>query len=314
MRNLIIHNPCNDFTKNYRDYNLFWDELTDELKKSHQIVENRFYETAHIDRMKIQLKKRQHEYLELLECEYVIEDSDTGDFWILSAAEQITGGILLEQNNPHLKKVLYSQYIPDQMVHHTGKNSNKYHPWIFFPQNVLDLEPFYQKRLTKEILIPKLFFKGGVNYRPIVTFINNDILSDTNIINNNNYFDTLIDYKICLSIGGTANGDICYRDIECFALGIPILRFDFVTTLYPGLIPNYHYISIPLPNDLPIHNGVLKDRLGNLSHAKLIEDKFYEVINNDNFLKYISNNAKEYYEKFLSKKNRIHHTLNLLNL
>jgi hypothetical protein len=33
MRNLLIHNPCNEITRRYRDYNLFWDDLTEELKK-----------------------------------------------------------------------------------------------------------------------------------------------------------------------------------------------------------------------------------------------------------------------------------------
>ena len=70
-------------------------------------------------------------------------------------------------------------------------------------------------------------------------------------IENKNYFDLLTDYDMCLSIGGVANGDLCYRDVECMALGIPLLRFDFVTTLNPALIPNYHYISIPIQLDFP---------------------------------------------------------------
>jgi len=314
MRNLLIHNPCNEQTRYYREYNLFWDELTDELKKNHNVSENRYFEGAHYSRMKIQLQKRIHDYLELMECEYVIEDLDSGDFWILSVAEQMTGCILLEQSNPHLKKVLYSQYIPDQIVHHTGKNANKYLPWIFFQQDVVDLEKYYEERKEKNNLIPKLFFKGNTEYRPIVNFIDKEILSETNKIENKNYFDYLSDHEICLSIGGVANGDLCYRDIECMAIGVPILRFDFVTTLNPALIPNYHYISIPIQLDLPKKRDVLKDRLGNETHAKLIENRFNEVINNKNYLNFISTNAREYYENYLSKKNRIKHTLNLLKL
>jgi len=314
MRNLLIHNPCNEQTRYYREYNLFWDELTDELKKNHNVSENRYFEEAHYSRMKIQLQKRIHDYLELMECEYVIEDLDSGDFWILSVAEQMTGCILLEQSNPHLKKVLYSQYIPDQIVHHTGKNANKYLPWIFFQQDVVDLEKYYEERKEKNNLIPKLFFKGNTEYRPIVNFIDKEILSETNKIENKNYFDYLSDHEICLSIGGVANGDLCYRDIECMAIGVPILRFDFVTTLNPALIPNYHYISIPIQLDLPKKRDVLKDRLGNETHAKLIETRFNEIINNKNFLNFISKNAREYYKNYLSKESRVKHTLNLLKI
>ena len=314
MRNLIVHNPCNDNTRYYRDYNLFWDELTEELKKQHNVVENRFFEDALRDKMKIFLKERTSDFLELLECEYVIEDSESGEFWILSVAEQLSSGILTEQSNKYLKKVLYSQYIPDQIVHHCKENSNKYIPWIFFPQNVVELDSYYEKRLSKTEFNDRLYFKGGVDYRPIVNFIDKEILSETSKVTVENYFDDLINYKMCLSIGGVANGDLCYRDVECLALGIPFLRFDYVTTLNPPLIPNYHYISIPLQLDLPIHNDVLKDRMGEQKHADLIYNRYKETINNVHFLNFISKNAREYYEKYLSKQSRIKHTLNLLEL
>ena len=314
MKTLIVHNPCNEHTKNYREYNLFFDEFTEHLKTKYNIIENRYFENAHYERMKIYLKQRTDEFLDILECEYVIEDSESGDFWILSVAEQISSGILREQNNPHLKKVLYSQYIPDQIVHHCKQNSNKYKPWIFFQQNIIDLEKYYYKRSQQTQRIEKLFFRGGTVYRPIVNHIDKNILSETQIKKNNDYFEELSEYEICLSIGGVANGDLCYRDVECMAIGIPILRFDFVTTLNPALIPNYHYISIPLQTDLPKENDVFKDRLGNYKHAKMIEDRFNEVIQDKYFLNFISNNARDYYETYLSKKARIEHTLNLLNI
>lgn len=314
MRNLLIHNPCNEYTKYYRDYNLFWDELTDELKRYHNVVENRFFEHSHKNKMKIFLKERTYDFLELLECEYLIEDLESGEFWILSVSEQLSSGILTEKSNIYLKKVLYSQYIPDQIVHHCKKDSHKYIPWIFFPQNVVDLDYYYEKRLLKTEFNDRLYFKGGISYRPIVNFIDKEILSETHKVSSENYFDDLINYKICLSIGGVANGDLCYRDVECLALGIPFLRFDYVTTLNPPLIPNYHYISIPLQLDLPIHNSVLKDRLGVQKHANLIENRYKETVNNMDFLNYISSNARQYYEKYLSKQSRVKHTLNLLEL
>jgi hypothetical protein len=98
------------------------------------------------------------------------------------------------------------------------------------------------------------------------------------------------------------------------AIGVPLLRFDFVTTLNPALIPNYHYISVPLQMDLPKQNDVLKDRLGEYRHAKMLENKFKEVINDKDFLNFISKNARKYYENYLDKKSRIQHTLNLLNI
>lgn len=314
MRRLIVHNPTNEHTKNFREYNLFWDELTDELKKKYQVVENRYFEDAHKDRMKIRLKKRHNEELHLMECEYVIEDEDSGDFWILSVAEQISQAILVEQNNPHLKKVLYSQYIPDQIAHHFRSNSHKIQPWIFFQQNVIDLEPYYEKRKNITSFEDKLFFKGLTTYRPIVDHIDKNLLSENNLTSSTTYFDELIRHKVCLSVGGTANGDLCYRDVECMALGIPLLRFDYVTTLYQPLIPNYHYFSVPIQLDIPKHNDVYKDRLGMDRHAKMLENRFKEVVNNESYLNFVSQNARTYYEKYLSKTARVKFTMELLNL
>ena len=313
-RNLLIHNPTNEFTKNYRDYNLFWDELTNELKSIHNVTENRYYKTAHLDRMKIYLKKRSVDFLELHECEYVIEDIDSGEFWVLSVSDQMTSSILNEKENPFLKKVLYSQYIPDQIVHHAKEYSHKYIPWIYFKQEVIDISQYYEKRKKITNFIPKLFFKGLTTYRPIIDHINPEIITDFKKIRNQNYFNSLIEYKVALSVGGAAVGDLCYRDIEYLSLGIPFIKFDFVTTLNPCLIPNYHYISIPLQMDFPQVNDVLKDRLGEKKHAKLIEDRFNSVVNDIDFLNYVSENARHYYENHLSSDVRVNKTLNLLNL
>jgi hypothetical protein len=176
-----------------------------------------------------------------------------------------------------------------------------------------DYDSIYQKRKENKSLIPKMFFKGGEDYRPILKHISETILSEkSGILPPDKYFENISNHKVALSIGGTANGDLCYRDIECMAIGVPLLRFDFVTTLNPALIPNYHYISIPLPLDLPKHNDVLKDRLGESKHAKLIENRFNEVINNEHLLNFVSQNARNYYEKYLSNDNRVKYTLELL--
>jgi hypothetical protein len=92
------------------------------------------------------------------------------------------------------------------------------------------------------------------------------------------------------------------------AIGVPFIRFEYTTNLNPKLIPNYHYISIDRPSDLVI------DRLGNETHAAMIEKRFLEVKDDKEFLSFISKNAKEYYDTYLSRYNNVKHTLNLLEL
>ena len=313
MEKITVYSPQNEITKDQRSYNTFFDELTDKLKERFIVEEQKYHKDAHLGRCNFKLKKLQNDSIEMIECEYIIE-KENGDFYVLSMSEQISAALLSEQSNPHFKKALYSQYIPDQMVHHCKENSHKYEPWIFFPMRNLDYDTIYQNRLKKDKFIKRMFFKGGIDYRPIINHITKDLLSEPGIVPPERYFDNMTNYEMCLSIGGTANGDLCYRDVECMAIGVPMIRFDFTAILNPALIPNYHYISIPLQLDLPKHNDVLKDRLGGERHGKLIEQRFNEVKDNRHLLEFVSNNARKYYEKYLSRESRINYTLQLLNL
>jgi hypothetical protein len=311
MRKIIVHNPCNEHTRYYRNYNLFWDELTEELKKKYEVTENRYYEFANQQRFKVNLKNQTScdDCFLLLECEYVIEFEDTGEIYIMSVSDDLTHAILNERQNPLLKKVLISQFSREKIKSHVGdEHINKYSPWIYFPCTIDDLEFFYEKRKSISKFINKMYFRGtSISDRPIVTYFNDEYLNGyTPIGGPNTYFEDLIKYKIGLSIAG--RGELCYRDIEYMALGIPMIRFNYISELNPNLIPNYHYIAVDRPDDLPI------DRLGNGNHSKLIEKRFLEVKYNNDFLEFISNNSRQYYLENLSRENRVKHTIKLLEL
>lgn len=312
--NLRVHNPCNEYTRYYRNYNLFWDELTDRLKEKHTVIENRYFENAHKERFNVRFDSLTNpEGVLLMECEYIIENIDNGDFYVLSASDDLTSGILNEQSNPKLKKVLISQFIEDKVKRHVNDNYDKYFPWIYFPMNLTDLEPYYLKRLQKTDLIDKLCFRGSTSDRPILKYFDGDILDGPNYIGDSDkYFDDLINYSIGLSVAGV--GEMCYRDIEYMSLGMPFIRFKYQSTLSSPLIPNYHYISIPYDNEMPRHNDTPTDRLGGYEQVKKIEQRFKEVITDKEFLSFISKNSRKYYEDNLSPTSRINKTLNILNL
>jgi hypothetical protein len=239
----------------------------------------------------------------------VIEFEDTGEFYVMSVSDDLTHATLNEKYNPLLKKVLISQFNRNEIVNHvTKENEEKYSPWIYFPCTIDDLEVHYEKRKTINNFIDKMYFRGtSISDRPIVTHINQDYLNGYNPIGSPpTYFNDLINYKIGLSVAG--RGELCYRDIEYMALGIPFIRFEYISELNPNLIPNFHYISIDRPEDL------LKDRLGNIEHAKMIEKRFLEVKDDLEFLNFISNNARDYYTTYLNRGNNVNHTLNLLGL
>jgi hypothetical protein len=56
------------------------------------------------------------------------------------------------------------------------------------------------------------------------------------------------------------------------------------------------------------------DRTGGHHHAEMITKRYMEVINDQDFLDFISKNAREYYENYLSPTSSVEHTINLMGL
>jgi len=308
MTKIRIHNPCNDLTKNSRYHNYFWDEFTEYLKKFFDIEENRYYKDAHRTRFRINLDRGISQNFELLECEYLIENLKTGEFVIISAADNISSGVIDERYNPLFKKAIISQFLPKELEDTVKECMYKYSPWTYFQTApFFDLDSFYQKRILTPPTEDKLYFKGTwLVDREILAHINKNIISPFNVVPPTQYFNEIIKHKIALSVDGL--GEFCYRDIECFAIGVPIIRFEYLSKMYNELIPNYHYISLPRPIDMGLY------RLGNKDHAELLEKRYYEVLNDMEFLNFISKNARKYYEDNCTINNILKNTFNLLNL
>jgi hypothetical protein len=310
MRKIVIHNPCNEHTRYFRNYNLFWDKLTEELKRKYDVTENRNYEFANSKYFNVELKnKTEGTNYYLMECEYAIQFEDTSEIYVLSVSDVLSCGILEEKNNPLLKKVLMSQFNREEIKAHVGEdNIGKYIPWIYFPSGLHNLEQYYYKRKTISELKDKMIFRGtSLEDRSILSNLDLELFEGPSSIGGSEpYFNDVINYKVGLSVAG--RGQLCYRDIEYMAIGVPFLRFEYTCEMNPNLIPNYHYISVERPEDL------INDRTGNFNHAKMLERRFLEVKDDEKFLNFISNNARDYYKRYLAYDNNVKHTLNILEL
>jgi hypothetical protein len=312
-RKLIIHQPTNHQSKTFRYYNIFFDNLIEELSKQHEVVVDRYYKDAHLGHSPIKLGW-EDEISEILmyECEMIIEDFNTKETIVLGVADDLTSTTLNLQSSPNLTKVFISQFIRDKVYHHVKPEyQSKYHPWIYFPSNKYDLDFFYNKRKEMTQTNNKMFFRGETSSRTILNHFNVDVIyGGTPIGGFEKYATEMLDFKLALSIAG--RGEMCYRDVECMAMGIPFIRFEYTTELNPPLIPNFHYVSVDRPDDLK--NWMRLDRTGEHHHAEMITKRYLEVINNQEFLDFVSTNAREYYENYLSPTSSIEHTIKLLNL
>ena len=308
MTEIIVHTPQNQESRRYRYYNYFWEEFINHLKTKFIVEEDTYYEFANQRSYEITLLCgiRMH----LLECEMIIENKQTKEFVVLSVSDSLTGAALNNQSNPLCKKVLIAQFDRNTIRQHVQNDEDfkKYSPWIYFPSNIFDFDAVYNERKNITDFIDKFFFRGtSIEDRIILSRFNTDYFEGGLPIGVfDAYARILIKHKIALSIAG--RGEFCYRDVENFAIGAPIMRFEFNNEMYQPLIPNFHYISVERPNDLPL------DRLGEKHHAEMLEKRFLEVKDDINFLNFISDNARKYYEDFLSINGSVNLTYKILNL
>jgi hypothetical protein len=240
----------------------------------------------------------------------IIEDYDTKETQILSVSDDLTPTSLNLQSYDNTKKIFISQFVRNKVYHHVAKeHQHKYFPWIYFPSNEYDLESFYQKRQEITPKDDRMYFRGETFSRTILNHFTPDVFYGGNSIGGfDTYVNELIKFKLGLSVAG--RGEMCYRDIEYMGLGVPFIRFEYTTEFFEPLIPNVHYISVDRPDDL--FDWMKLDRLGEKHHAELIIKRYLEVKDDDEFLNFISKNAKEYYNKYLSPSSSVDFTIKML--
>ena len=115
-----------------------------------------------------------------------------------------------------------------------------------------------------------------------------------------NYIQESIGFKLVLGFGGGGGylcGDFCFRDIEMFGLGIPVIRPKFVAETTDPLIPNVHYIAVDCEFD-DMFRYKNPEQL-----ATDIVNRYNEVINDDELLSSVVNNARNWYIKNISSEN-----------
>jgi len=253
----------------------------------------------------------------LYECELLIHDTDTDTLKGLTFADNKNGisDIFIKRNKIG-DILLISQYHNFMLLNYDKTSFNcKILESIYQPdKSYVNFDVFYAKRVLMKDFIDKIFFKGNVGgcgrfsiYELEKTPYFYGGEGHTLTID---YFNEAIEYKVGLSIPGV--GELCYRDIEYLAIGLPMLRIEYMTQLNPPLIPNYHYISIDRGDEF-VPDCYL-DRKGGVKYSEAYIKRFLEVKDDIEFLNFISKNAREYYFNFLHPLNRNKHLVKLLEL
>jgi hypothetical protein len=228
--------------------------------------------------------------------------------------------LFIDRNNPN-DLILSSQYANTDLYDAEKRGYKfRYSPSIYAPSFPnIDYDQYYNKRQNTTEYIDKLIFRGNyqaADRRSATILKNYKYFEGPDAMDYHLYFNELTKFKVGLSIPGL--GELCYRDIEYMAIGIPMMKFEYVTQLNPPLIPNHHYISIPridTEEDKAFNGGIIgAERQGGDRYVAEYIKRFEEIKDNTAFLNSISKNAKEYYETYLHPSVRIQHVLNLLEI
>lgn len=262
----------------------------------------------------------------LSDVEYIIENDFTGEIKVISFAEFFNHHVSHYTKSDSCTKVLLVHfnyhYIYDWLQREQSiKSIHKVSPWIFLPFAEFDYMYYRNFRSTNIEFNKKLLFLGsGIDiYRKTVR-----------IVENKGYLQPILNYsheeylnKTALSFIGLSHyldldkcgspfeysGEMCYRDIEYMSMGVPFIRIEYKDSLYNPFIPNKHYVSIPREDAYVVYS-----KYGDEGVADLYIQKYLEVIDNVDFLSYISNNQIKWYDDNISEPNIYNLTYKLLEL
>jgi hypothetical protein len=181
-----------------------------------------------------------------------------------------------------------------------------------------ELEEIYNNR-NKNEKIRKLFFRGWVwDFRKLMTenierediVIKDKLQGHNQNLNYLDYLNEMNEYVAGLGLPGATES--CNRDIECFAIGVPVLRPHLQINYPDPLIPNFHYVNVYHHCDY-----------SSMGHPKYISYSDYQknleytwdmVKNNDEYLNFVSQNARKWFVDNCTMEKNINLLLNKINL
>lgn len=251
------------------------------------------------------------------DCELIIYD-DVNDVLKAVSYGEYNSGLLqvFEQRNNkedlfvcmHTKEWgVYDIQSYNNRFAYTFKNTNFY---PYSPDFNYDAVYAARQDLSFDSLIDKMFFRCTTGRSDEFKLAELGLTNERFPVEPlQDYLHRSVTYKVGLSLAGVT--EICHRDIEYMAIGLPILRLEFTQKYNPELVPNHHYIAVStdgLGNDPNIH------KIGGDEYIDRFRDRFNEVRNDQSTINNISMNARKYYEDNCSPHVRVKKILEKLEI
>lgn len=262
----------------------------------------------------------------LSDVDNVIENLNTGEIKVISCTEYFNSYVCHLAKSDTCSSVLLSHFNWQNVYYWMRKEGAVNHlykvkPWIFLPFTNFDYKQQRIERKKIENFDEKMFWLGsGVDdYRKMIRIIEQKgFLQPIETVGFEEYINKLKRSKIGLSYYTRLDryntpydypGEFCYRDIEYMLVGLPFIRIEYKDVTDKLLLPNHHYISIPRE-----HAYVAYEKYGDEGVADLYISRYNEVINDSDYLNYISENQIKWSDEIYDGNNKEKITFDLLKL
>lgn len=259
----------------------------------------------------------------------LVENLNTQEFFVVSFAKNFSSRVIHYLKYENCIGIFLAHFSRRYLFDHLDRSRylnqiHKVHPFIFGFFQDFDVDEHRKIRDNCEQLKPKLFFKGtgwkggDRAYRKTIGHLHEKGYLNAHNIHINQYFKELAVQEIALShyldldkfLSAFENpGELCYRDMEMMAIGVPYIRLEYKSEVHKAFIPNHHYIVVPREDAFEKfrqsgHEGV----------ANLYIETYNRYKDKKSFLKFISNNQRKWYDenfRWPQSANIIYNKLNL---
>jgi hypothetical protein len=232
----------------------------------------------------------------------VFQNNETKQFFMIDHADQYDYLVEELASHPLCIGILKCQYREG----HYGSFEDKVSSFTYGVKEWDKYDDIVEEIKGAERVNKWMYFKGNENRRHHIL----KLLAKDGVINSDygfrkdgkrclkiiqdDYLKDMAKSRIAFSLPGV--GGNCHREIEAFGLGIPVLMPILRNQYYNKLIPNVHYIAV---DNRKISDERINtyDSFQTKLFLKMLINRYQETVDDAGFLKYISDNAMEWFDK-----------------
>jgi hypothetical protein len=265
----------------------------------------------------------------------VLQDDSSGDYIVLDCHDwTVPDELVAYMRDPRCQRILKCQYRapsrrrrrrlrPGPLRDIQGMRRDVVQPWTYFDLHWPSQQDRHMALRSVERTDSRMFFRGGLtrfdphqlrfdskerdmkNMRtPIFEALHSRGLTndDPAWIPYEPYIEQMSTYRIALSLSG--DGEFCHRDMEAFAIEVPLLRPRLRNQVHETLRENFHYVSVDIDPEKALPAEV----------AEAVADRYQTVVGMPDYLASIARNGAEWYDRNVSVPRALDLTVRLLGI